>query len=148
MRDEATGVAAAMLGLVPFVVLSAGRVGGELEVLIETVEASTGCPGCGVVAAAHGRRELLVRDVASGGQPVLLVWRKRIWRCAEPACPRRTWSETTPAIQPRAALTERARIWACQRVGRDRHTVFSGAQEHGVGWGTVMLGVKGVGPAL
>jgi transposase len=148
VKDEATGVPAVMLGLPEFVVLAAGRVGGELELLIETGERSTGCPSCGVMAIPHGRREHLVRDVPAAGLPVLLVWRKRIWRCAEPACPRRTWSETTRAIRRRAALTERARIWACRRVGRDGHTVAGVAADLGVGWATVMRAVADVGTPL
>ncbi|WP_256478261.1 transposase family protein [Corynebacterium stercoris] len=71
-----------MLGISGLVVLAAGEYGGELELLVETFESVTGCPRCGVVAVAHGRREHLVRDIPSAGRPVLLVWRKRLWRCA------------------------------------------------------------------
>lgn len=88
MSVEATVLPAAMLGISGLVVLAVG----ELELLVETSESVTGCPRCGVVAVAHGRREHLVRDIPSAGRPVLLVWRKRLWRCAEPACPQRTRS--------------------------------------------------------
>jgi hypothetical protein len=54
----------------------------------------------------------------------------RMWRCAEPACATRTWSETGEEIRPRATLTERARRWACRRVG---DTVAGLARELGVG---------------
>jgi transposase len=103
VTEDATGLPALMLGLPGFVVLAAVEYGGELELLVETVETVVGCPGCGVVATAHGRRDHLVRDIAAAGRPVLLVWRKRIWRCDEPRCAKRTWTETTPAIHPRAA---------------------------------------------
>ncbi len=92
MSVEATVLPAAMLGISGLVVLAVGEYGGELELLVETSESVTGCPRCGVVAVAHGRREHLVRDIPSAGRPVLLVWRKRLWRCAEPACPQRTRS--------------------------------------------------------
>lgn len=134
MSVEATVLPAAMLGISGLVVLAAGEYGGELELLVETSESVTGCPRCGVVAVAHGRREHLVRDIPSAGRPVLLVWRKRLWRCAEPACPQRTWSERHPQVAPRAALTERARRWACEQVGRDGHTVEAVADRLGVGW--------------
>lgn len=34
----------------------------------------------------HGRRPTVVRDLPAGGRPVVLVWHKRIRRCAETAC--------------------------------------------------------------
>lgn len=76
------------------------------------------------------------------------MWRKRLWRCDEPLCSRRTWSETTPAIGRRAASTERARRWACQRVGRDGQTVQAVRVELGVGWNTVMRAVRVYGTPL
>ncbi len=145
---EPVDVAARILGLPGFVVLAAGEVGGELELLVETAEAVTGCPCCGVVAVAHARRAHLVRDVAFGGRPVALVWAKRVWRCEEPACRMRTWSETHPAIAPRAVLTERARVWACRTVGEDGQTVAAVARTLTVGWGAVMRAVRAYGQPL
>ena len=57
--------------------------------------------GCGVWAEAHGRRMVRVRDLPIGGRPVVLCWCKRIWRCREPACSVRTWTERTAAVCPR-----------------------------------------------
>lgn len=54
-------VSVVMLGLPGMVVLAAGEYGGELALLIETMETVTGCPRYGVIATAHGRREHLVR---------------------------------------------------------------------------------------
>jgi transposase len=146
--DDAIDLPASMLGLPGFGVLGAAEYGGELELLVETTDTLTGCPTCGVVATAHGRRDHLVRDIPSAGRPVLLVWRKRIWRCDEPACPRRTWTETTPHVRPRTALTERARQWACRRVGRDGDTPAALSRELGVGWATVMRAVRDYGEPL
>jgi hypothetical protein len=72
-----------MLGLASFVVLDAVEFGGELELLVETTESVTGCPSCGVIATAHGRRDHLVRDIRSAGRPVLLLWRQTE-RCQRP----------------------------------------------------------------
>ena len=47
--------------------------GGEVELLIETTAAVTGCLRCGVVARPHGRRPVLVRDLPICGRPTLLV---------------------------------------------------------------------------
>ena len=151
MVDDANArpdTAARMLGLPGFMVLAAGEYGGELELLVETISTVGGCEGCGVVAIPHGRREHVVRDVPSGGRPVTLVWRKRIWRCEEPRCDRRTWSERSEAIRPKAALTERARMWATRRIGEDGDTVEDLRLELGVSWGTVMRAVREYGAPL
>ena len=151
MVDDANArpdTAARMLGLPGFMVLAAGEYGGELELLVETISTVSGCEGCGVVAIPHGRREHVVRDVLSGGRPVTLVWRKRIWRCEEPRCDRRTWSERSEAIRPKAALTERARMWATRRIGEDGDTVEDLRLELGVSWGTVMRAVREYGAPL
>ncbi len=148
MDDDATSLPATMLGLAGFEVLAAGEYGGELELLVQTSDAQTGCPDCGVIAVARGRRTHLVRDVPAGGRPVLLVWRKRLWRCAEPQCGRRTWTETHPDVAPRAALTQRARWWACREVGQHGRTVAAIAALLGVGWNTVMRAVRAFGQPL
>jgi transposase len=89
-----------------------------------------------------------VRDLPIGGRPVVLCWRKRIWRCGDPACSVRTWTERVAAIRPRAVLTERARAEACRRVGKDAHAVAAVARDLGVGWATVMRAVWDHGGVL
>src|SRR5664280_2337533 len=139
--SDAAGTATLALGLPGFVVLAAGDYGGELELLIETTESVTGCPGCGVVATLHDRKPRWVRDLPAGGRPVTLVWFKRVWRCAEEECGRRTWSERHQAIRPRAVRTERARAECARRVGEDATDVARVAVDVGVGWATVMRAV-------
>jgi transposase len=63
---------------------------------------------------------------------VVLAWRKRIWRCVEPACAVQTWTEQTVAIRPRAVLTCRSRAEACRRVGKDAHAVAAVARDLGL----------------
>jgi transposase len=99
-------------------------------------------------AEAHGRRMVRVRDLPIGGRPVVLAWRKRIWRCREPACGVRTWTERVAAIGPRAVLTQRSRAEACRRVGKDAHAVAAVARDLGVGWATVMRSVYDYGTPL
>jgi transposase len=72
----------------------------------------------------------------------MLVWVKRIWRCVHAACPKRTWTETSEVIAPRASLTERARAEICRRVGEDGASVAAVAREFGVGWRTAMTAVR------
>jgi len=98
-----------LVGLAGFVAGVSELVDGELWLWVETVADVVGCSGCGTRAVGHGRSVTLVRDLPMAGRPTVLVWSKRRWRCPEADCGMRTWSETTPEIAPRAALTERPR---------------------------------------
>jgi len=94
-----------------------------------------------VRAHAHERVDV-VGDVAAFDRPVRLRWRKRRWRCRGSACAVVTWTERHAAIGKRAALTERARRWACRRVGRDGESVAAVAPDLGGGLAhRVALGV-------
>ena len=148
MEIDGSASAVALLGLDGFVLVAAAVVGGELHQLIETTAAVVGCSTCGAAARPHDRREVRVRDLPSGGRPVVLVWSKRVWRCWDRDCPRGTWTETNPAIRSRASLSERARREACRRVGRDGHSVAQVARDLGVGWSTVMTAVRDYGQPL
>jgi transposase len=138
----------ALLGLDGFEVLAAQVVAGEWQLEVQTSATVVGCGGCGMRAELHGRRTVRVRDLPIGGRPVVLCWRKRLWRCREPACRVRTWTERVVAIRPRAVLTERARAEACRRVGKDAHAVAAVARDLGVGWATIMRAVHEHGTAL
>lgn len=137
-----------MLGLPGFVLLGVSTAFGELEQVIETTATRSWCAGCGVAATAHGRRQVRVRDLPSGGRAVTLVWLKRLWRCAELLCPVATWSETSDQLRPRASLSERARREACRLVGADGLDVAAVAAALGVGWATVMRAVREHGRPL
>lgn len=147
MHDYGTATTA-MLGLPGFRVLAVSEHDGEVEQAVETFAGQGWCRSCGVRAKLHDRRPSWVRDLPAAGRPVTLVWVKRVWRCHEPRCPKRTWTETSETIRPRAAWTERARREACRRVGEDGHTVASVAAGFGVGWGTVMAAVRDYGNPL
>ncbi len=134
--------ATALLGMEEFVVGLQLEVDGEVWLSVETTADVVGCDGCGTKAVGHGRRVVRVRDLPAGDRPVVLVWRKRIWRCPDPDCEVRTWSEETDAIAPRAALTERARAEICRRVGAEGHSVAQVARSLGVGWHTAMEAVR------
>lgn len=139
MEAEVTGsVVAALFGLDGFRVLAAADTGGELELLVETVARVVPCPDCGAVAQAKDRRPVWVRDLPIGGRSVVVCWHKRIWCCPHALCPRKTWTETHPAIAPRACLTERARAWAFEQVGARDGAVSRVASALGVGWATIM----------
>jgi transposase len=146
--QHSSASASRLLGLDGFEVLAAEVVGGEWQLTVQTTATVVGCVGCGVRAELHGRRTVRVRDLPVGGRPVVLCWRKRLWRCGEPACKVRTWTERAAAIGPRAVLTQRARAEACRRVGKDAHAVAAVARDLGVGWATVMRAVGDHGSPL
>ena len=148
MGQHGSASGSILLGLDGFEVTAAEVIDGEWQLEVQTTATVVGCVGCGVRAEAHGRRTVRVRDLPIGGRPVVLCWRKRIWRCREPACSVRTWTERTAAICPRAVLTERARAEACRRVGKDAHAVAAVARDLGVGWATVMRAVAEHGTPL
>jgi transposase len=65
---------------------------GGLRLTVETERQVEGCHGCGVLAVPHGRREHLLHDTPFGHRRVRVAWRKRVWRCPEPACPTVTFT--------------------------------------------------------
>jgi transposase len=148
MRDATASVTAALLGLDGFVVLAAADAGGEVELLVETTADLVGCPGCGAVARAKDRRPVWVRDLPVAGRPVVICWVKRVWCCPHALCETRTWTERHEAIAPRACLTERARAWAFEQVGRCDAAVSRTAGQLGVAWWTVMNQVIDRGTAI
>jgi transposase len=107
MGQQGSASASRLLDLDGLEVLAAEVAGGEWQLAVQTTATVTGCQGCGMRAELHGRRTVRVRDLPIGGRPVVLRWRKRIWRCGELACRVRTWTERTPAIGPRAVLSRR-----------------------------------------
>jgi transposase len=137
-----------LLGLDGFEVTAAEVTDEEWRLAVQTIATTVGCAACGAQARLHARRTVRVRDLPMGGRPVVLAWRKRVWRCVEPACEVRTWTEQRGAIRPRAVLTERARAEACRRVGKDAHAVAAVARDLGVGWATIMRAVADHGTPL
>lgn len=63
-------------------VLDVQRGHRKLVITVEADAVATGCPVCGVVLTGHGRRRVAAADAPCFGTPVLIVWLKRVWRCA------------------------------------------------------------------
>jgi transposase len=119
-----------------------GRLPAGLRLIVETGSAETGCPACGVIAEARGRRSRRLHDIPAFRAPVELVWRQRRYRCTEPACPVRGFSEIHALAPPRAKLTGRAAWWAISCIQRDNASVASVARRLGVDWHTVWEVIK------
>lgn len=82
---------------------------GLLTVRVEPPRLPIGCPTCGVIAVSHGCREVTLIDAPCFDLPVRLIWRKRTWKCDEPACATKVVTEQDEQIaRPRTLLTTRA----------------------------------------
>ncbi len=113
---------------------------GRVEVTVETDADVGGCPACGVVAVGTDAGTTGRAEAPCFGQVSVIRWRKRIWRCAEPACPVVTFSEEHEMIAPPAKLSSRAIGWATDALAHDDTTVSALARHLGVeatrGWPT------------
>jgi transposase len=111
---------------------------GLLTVRVESPPGLMGCRSCGVVAHSRGRREVRLVDSPCFDRPVVVVWRKRTWRCPEPSCPVGVFTETDEQVaRPRALLTTRACWWAIRQLRREHASVAGIARQLGTTWNTV-----------
>ena len=83
-----------------------------LTVTVSTPSRPVGCSACGLFAVGRGRRRRVLHDVPGTGR-VRVLWRQRVWRCAEPSCAAGTFVEQIPSlVAPRGSITVRAISWA------------------------------------
>ncbi len=130
-------LADALLGLEDMHVLSVDRSRADrITVVVETGDTAGWCPGCGAAAKAHNRRTVTAHDAPLLGFPLVLRWRKRIYRCRERQCARSTFSEEHWLIGPREKLTVRAVRWAVDSLKHHDTSVSAIARQLGVAWQT------------
>lgn len=127
-----------LVGLPDVNVLGVLDVEEVLQVHVECHDTIVACPDCDVRAHLKDQRAVELVDLPCLGRPTMLVWHKRRWRCPNPVCPRRSWSEEDTRIaSPRLAMTNRAGRWATVQVGRMGRTVNEVAGELRCDWHTV-----------
>src|SRR5690606_14515592 len=145
---DGTGLAEALLGLDGFRVLAVYETPTEVVVEVETTADRVGCADCGVRAEAQGRMIVEIRDLPCFGRPAGLVWHKRRWRCRDPLCAAKPWTEGSEHGSARAVLTRRAGAEACRQVGENARPISELADELGVCWWTIMAAVDEHGRPL
>lgn len=148
MKFNGSGGATALIGMSGFVVGAQVDVDGEWHLAVETTADRAACRACGCWAVGHGRRRVRVRDLPVSGRPVVLCWAKRIWRCPDRDCETRTWTETSPAVEPSGLLTVRAAARICEMVGAELVSVAGAARQFGVSWAAAMDAVRRHGQPL
>jgi transposase len=111
---------------------------GPVVHLATADEQARRCPECGTRARrSKGRRVTRPRDLEVGGRRPRLVWRKRRWRCDEPGCRRKSFTEAVADIPARKRLTNRLRRSAGAAVADRGRTVVQSARDHDVSWPVV-----------
>jgi transposase len=83
----------------------------RITLRVQPMTTAASCPACGTSSRrVHGSYWRSLKDVACFGRPTVLLVRVRRFRCAAPACPRRTFTEPLPGIAgARARQTDRLR---------------------------------------
>jgi transposase len=116
---------------------------GLLRIVVESPQDPMGCHTCGVVAESHGRRNVHLVDAPCFDRPVQLIWRKRTWRCEEPSCPTKVFTEQVHHVAaPRALLTRRACWWAINQLRREHASIAGLARQLGTTWNTVWSAIR------
>jgi len=111
---------------------------GPVVHLITANEQARRCPECGTLARrSKGLRVTRPRDLPVAGRRPQLVWRKHRWRCDEPGCQRRSFTEAVVEIAPRKRLTARLRASAGAAVADRGRTIVQSARDHDLSWPVV-----------
>jgi transposase len=111
---------------------------GGRRVVVQALEQDEGCPGCGTLSTrVHAWTRQRVKDIDVGGDVVEVVVRKPRWRCAEPACPRTTFTQATDQLPSRARCSTRLRVAVLEAVVGSGRAVAEVATSFNVAWWTV-----------
>jgi hypothetical protein len=107
--------------------------GGRTVWLVSADPDARVCPVC-KTPSEHVREQVVTRPADIGRDQVSVAWVKRRWECRVASCPRKTFTESLPAVPPRCRLTERLRDHAGRLVAEGVRTVAQAARECGLSW--------------
>lgn len=117
-------------------------VGNEIYAEIETARRPVPCPSCGSQAEPKDRRTSTIRDLPLGHNPLVLLWKKRVWSCTNPQCQQVTWTETSSFVSSRHSLSNRAKKDLLHEYMEKGTSVAQLAQKWRVSWSTAMSAIK------
>lgn len=116
---------------------------GGRRVRVQAQRLEDGCPDCGVLSArVHAWATQAVKDIPVGGAVVQVMVRKPRLVCAETACPRRTFTQATEQLPPRARCLTRLREAVLEAVIGSGRAVEEVASAHGLAWWTVQATIN------
>jgi transposase len=96
------------------------------------LEAARACPDCGTVSDRVNETVVTrPRDVRRAGDAVDLRWVKVRRKCGNQQCPRKTFTESVPALPPRCRITARLRGQAGAEVAERGITPAEAARHAG-----------------
>ena len=97
------------------------------------------CPRCGVLVGGkpYDVRESAIKDLPVGHRPPGVVWRKRRYRCPEPRCAQRVFTERSTQVPPRHRLTGRLRDRLERAASGSARALSDVAAEYRVSWWSV-----------
>ncbi|MGH3267486.1 MAG: ISL3 family transposase, partial [Trebonia sp.] len=131
--------AATLLPGIPGLAVTAVALDGDGQTVVDVVtgpgleEAARRCPECGTLAAACKEWVTTTpRDTYLGDRQVRLRWRKKCWTCGNDDCERNTFTESLPAVPPRARLTAWLRTWLGEAVGDELMAAAAAARRYRV----------------
>lgn len=102
-----------------------------------TDDEAAACPSCGVLSTScKGRRVTRPPAIPCWRNEVRLVWHKRWWRCAEPACPGGSFTDVVNQVPAYARVVGRCRDQIARRIGEENRSVREVSTEHAVCWPT------------
>jgi len=110
---------------------------GVRTVVITTPVTEAACPECGVLSSrVHQRMKQTLADVPFDGH-IEVAWLKKRWKCAEVGCAKKTFTEHTEQVPPRARLTTRLKDAILAAVAGEVRAIDRVAGQFGVSWPTV-----------
>jgi transposase len=111
---------------------------GTREVHVLTADpCAAGCPSCGEISTSPKQWvSTRPRDLPYGEAPVVVVWRKRRWRCKVAACGLDSFTESIAEVPARARVTGRVRRGIAAAVGDANRAVSEVAAAFAVSWPT------------
>jgi len=111
---------------------------GGRRVLVESVAEQGGCPACGVLSGLiKDRPTSRIKDLPHGLVPLRVFVRKRRFACVESRCERKSFTETSAQLPPRARVTTRLKVKVSAAVTTTNRAMSEVARDYGIAWWTV-----------